>query len=162
MTLTSRGVQHILALRKRAMAGRSKTIVLVSQLSMPSGMSDPPAPGIADGGAGGTFPGGSVYAVCVAINATGRTRAGAEAGPVTIPANHLLQLQPPAVAGATSFDFYAGFTSGGETFAGSTPAGSPLIVSGPLSGGVTPPYNSYTAIQGIFRHERGINPTDLD
>ncbi len=162
MPLNARGVQHILAQRKRAMAGRTKTIVLVSQLSTPTGLADPTTPAITDGGAGGTFPGGSVYAVCVAKNATGATRAGAEAGPVAVPANHLVRIQPAAQAGAQSFDIYVSLTPSDETLAGTVAAGVPLTISAPLPAGAPAPYNSYTAVQGIFRHERGINPTDLD
>ncbi len=160
--LSSRGTQHILAMRKRAMTGRTKTIVLVSQLSAPTGLANPAAPVITDAGAGGTFPGGTVYAVCVAKNATGATRAGSEAGPVAIPANHLVQIQPVAQAGATSFDVYVGLTPANEAFAATVPSGVPLTISAPLAAGAPAPYNSYTAVQGIFRHERGINSTDLD
>ncbi|HUZ78555.1 MAG TPA: hypothetical protein VMV93_13335 [Chloroflexota bacterium] len=162
MPLTARGAQHVLVVRARAMANRAKSIVLVSQLSTPTGMADPAAPALADGGAGGTFPGGSLYAVCVAKNASGQTRAGSEAGPVAMATNHLVQITPPVVAGATAFDLYLGTAAGAEVLVGSTAAGLPFTLSAPLPAGSAPPSNSYTTVLGIFRHERGINPADLD
>ncbi|MHB8620926.1 MAG: hypothetical protein ACYDAG_15355, partial [Chloroflexota bacterium] len=162
MALTDRGVRHILDLRKKMLRSRTQAVVLVSQLSDPTGMADPAAPALADGGPGGTFPGGSLYAVCVARGASGQTRAGAEAGPLVLAANHLAQIIPTAQAGATAFDVYAGLAAGAETFAGSTTAGVPLTLSAPLPAGDAAPYNSYTAVQAIFRHQRGVNPADLD
>ncbi|MGH2518674.1 MAG: hypothetical protein ACRDF8_02630, partial [Chloroflexota bacterium] len=144
MPLTARGAQHVLAVRARAMAGRAKTVVLVSQLSTPSGMADPAAPAIADGGAGGTFPGGSLYAVCVGKSASAQTRAGSEAGPVVIAANHLVQISPPVVVGASAFDVYVGTAAGAEVLVGSCAAGVPVTLSAPLPAGSAPPSNSYT------------------
>jgi hypothetical protein len=168
--LTSRQIAHIKALRARSISGgRGQLMVLVSQSNNPialaatNPMALPGAPAIADGGPGGTFPGGSVYAQAVALNANGQTLAGVEAGPVAIPANHLCSFAPPAVANATSYRLYVGLASGAERFAGSVAPGQSLTINAPLaSGQEAAPYMSYTLVTGILRHERGINPRQLD
>jgi hypothetical protein len=168
--LTGREIAHIKALRaKTIVGGRSQPMVLVSQSNNPIGLAPgtplalPGAPAIQDGGPGGTFPGGSVYAQVVALNAVGQTLAGAAAGPFTVAANHLCLITPAAVANATSYRVYASTASGGETFAGSVGPGQTLTVGAPFTGGQEPaPYMSYTLVSGILRHERGINPRQLD
>src|SRR5262249_44511002 len=121
------------------------------------------APAIADGGAGGSFPGGVVYAQVVALNGSGQTLAGAVAGPVSVAANHLCLITPAAVANATSFRGYASLTAGGQAYAGSLAPGQTLSISAPLPPGQeAAPYMSYLLVNGILRHERGINPRQLD
>jgi hypothetical protein len=168
--LSSRQISHIKALRARTISGgRGQPMVLVSQSNNPialagvSPLALPGAPVIHDGGAGGTFTGGNVYAQVVALDATGQTLAGAEAGPVAVPANHLCLITPPAVANATSFRVYAALASGAEAFAGTLASGATLTINAPFAAGQEPaPYNSYTLVTGVLRHERGINPRQLD
>jgi hypothetical protein len=169
-TLTSRQIAHIKSLRARTIGGgRSQPMVLVSQSNNPIALAPgnplalPGAPTIQDGGAGGTFPGGSVYAQVVALNATGQTLAGAEAGPVAVAANHLCLITPAPVANATSYRVYAALAGGAEAYAGAVGAGQTLTVSAPFPAGQeAAPYQSYTLVNGILRHERGINPRQLD
>jgi hypothetical protein len=168
--LTARQIAHIKALRARTISGgRGQPLVLVSQSNNPIGLAPstplslPAAPSIGDGGPGGTFPGGSVYAQVVALNAIGQTLAGAQAGPVAVAANHLCLITPAPQANATSFRVYAALSSGAETFAGALAPGQTLTISAPLAGGQeAAPYSSYTLVNGILRHERGINPRQLD
>jgi hypothetical protein len=168
--LSEREIAHIKALRAKTITGgRSQPMVLVSQSNNPIGLaagtplSLPAAPVVQDGGPGGTFPGGSVYAQVVALNALGQTLAGAEAGPVGIAAGHLCLITPAAVANATSYRIYAGTASGAGTFVGVAGPAQTVTVSGPFAGGQEPaPYTSYTLVNGILRHERGINPRQLD
>jgi hypothetical protein len=144
-------------------------MVLVSQSNNPIALAAtnplgvPAAPAIQDGGAGGTFPGGNVYAQVAALNANGQTLAGAEGGPVAVAGNHLCSITPAAVANATSYRIYASLASGTETFIGSVTPGQALTISAPFPAGQEPaPYVSYTLVSGILRHERGINPRQLD
>src|SRR5438445_13867317 len=106
--LTARQIAHARALRARTITGgRSQPMVLVSQSNNPIGLAAanplalPGAPAIQDGGPGGTFPGGSVYAQVVALNAAGQTLAGVRAGPVAVAANHLCLIAPRPVANPT-------------------------------------------------------------
>gem|GEM_PF-3232594 len=169
-TLTARQIAHIKALRARTIAGgRGQPMVLVSQSNNPIALAGsnplalPAPPAIADGGPGGSFPGGTVYAQVVALNSTGQTLAGPEAGPVTVAANHLCVITPAAVANASGYRLYASLTSGAEAYIGSVNAGQALTVSAPFaSGQEAAPYNSYTLVTGILRHERGVNPRQLD
>src|SRR5207248_11790703 len=133
---TARQIAHIKALRARAISGgRGQLMVLISQSNNPialaasNALTLPGAPTIQDGGPGGTFPGGAVYAQSVAINTTGQTVAGAQAGPVNIAANHLCPITPAPVVDATSYRVYASITSGSETFAGSVSAGQTLSIN---------------------------------
>ncbi|HVA24385.1 MAG TPA: hypothetical protein VMW62_08330 [Chloroflexota bacterium] len=170
VVLSAREIAHIKALRARTISGgRSQPLVLVSQSNNPIGLAVvtalalPGAPTVQDGGPGGTFPGGGVYAQIVALNALGQTLAGAQAGPVAVAANHLCLIAPAAVANATSYRVYASTASGGETFAGTLNPGQTLTVSAAFaSGQEAAPYTSYTLVNGILRHERGINPSQLD
>jgi len=170
MALTAREIAHIKALRAKTISGgRGQPMVLVSQSNNPialttaSPLALPAAPTIQDGGAGGTFPGGNVYAQVVALNAIGQTLAGAQAGPSAVAANHLCVITPAAVANATSYRVYAALASGAEAFVGAVGPGQPLTISAPFAGGQeAAPYNSYTLVTGVLRHERGINPRQLD
>jgi len=170
VVLNAREAAHIKALRAKVLSGgRSQPMVLVSQSNNPIGLAAvaplalPGAPTIQDGGPGGTFPGGSVYAQVVALNANGQTLAGAQAGPVTIAANHLCLITPAPVANATSYRVYAALAAGAEAFVGSVGPGQTLTVNAPFpSGQEAAPYMSYTLVSGILRHERGINPRQLD
>ncbi|MFI5269091.1 MAG: hypothetical protein ACHQ7M_17080 [Chloroflexota bacterium] len=168
--LSAREIAHIKALRAKTITGgRSQPMVLVSQSNNPIGLATvaplglPSAPVIQDGGPGGTFPGGSVYAQIVALNALGQTLAGAQAGPVGVAANHLCLITPVAVANATSYRIYASTASGSEAFVASENPSQTLTLNAPLAAGQEPaPYMSYTLVNGILRHERGINPRQLD
>jgi len=168
--LSAREIAHIKALRAKTITGgRSQPMVLVSQSNNPIGLATvtplalPGAPAIQDGGPGGTFPGGGVYAQVVALNALGQTLAGAQTGPVAVAANHLCLMTPAAVANATSYRLYAATSSGSEGFVGLVNPGQTLTVNAPFAGGQEPaPYMSYTLVNGILRHERGINPRQLD
>jgi hypothetical protein len=162
--LSWRQIAHAKALRARAISGgRSQPMVLVSQSNNPVGLALPGAPTIRDGGAGGTFPGGSVYAQVVAINAAGQTLAGAQAGPVALAANHLCLITPAAVAGATSYRIYASLASGAEAFVGTVAPDQTLTVNAPFPPGQeAAPYLSYTLVGGILRHTRGINPRQTE
>ena len=168
--LSSRQIAHVQQLRKKTIVGgRGQPLVLVSQSNNPialapaSPLALPPAPVIQDGGPGGTFPGGNVYAQVVALNAIGQTLAGAEAGPVAIPASHLCLITPPAVANAATFRVYAALASGAETFVGTVAPGDTLTINAPFPAGQeAAPYRSYTLVTGVLRHERGINPRQLD
>lgn len=168
--LTSRQAAHVKALRARAISGgRSQPLVLVSQSNNPIALAGgtplalPGAPTIQDGGPGGSFPGGSVFAQVVATNALGQTIAGIEAGPVALGAGHLCLITPAAVANASGYRVYAALSSGVETYAGSVAPGQSLTIAAPLaSGQEAAPYSSYTLVNGILRHERGINPRQLD
>lgn len=168
--LSPRQVAHIKALRARIIGGgRGQPMVLVSQSNNPialaasSPLALPGAPLIQDAGPGGSFPGGSVYAQVVALNANGQTLAGVEAGPVLITANHLCSITPAFVTNATSFRVYAGSASGAATYAAAVGTDQALTISAPLPGGQEPaPYSSYTLVTGVLRHERGINPRQLD
>lgn len=168
--LTSRQIAHIKSLRARTITGgRSEPMVLVSQSNNPIGLAArtplafPGAPVIQDGGAGGAFPGGGVYAQVVAVNAIGQTLAGAQAGPVAIPAGHLCLITPSPVMNAASYRVYAALASGAETYAGTVSSGQALTLDAPLPAGQeAAPYMSYTLVNGILRHERGINPRQLD
>lgn len=168
--LTAREIAHIKALRARTISGgRSQPLVLVSQSNNPIGLAPatplnlPGAPAIQDGGAGGSFPGGAVYAQVVALNTIGQTLAGIETGPVAVGANHLCLITPAAVSNAASYRVYASFNGGGEAFVGALSPGQTLTISAPFPAGQeTAPYMSYTLVNGILRHERGINPRQLD
>ena len=168
--LTAREIAHIKALRGRTISGgRGPPMVLVSQSNNPIGLAPslplavPAAPIIQDGGAGGTFPGGNVYAQVVALNTIGQTLAGVQAGPVPVAANHLCLITPGAVVNAVSYRLYAALGSGGETYVGTVAPGQTLTVSAPFAvGQEAAPYVSYTLVSGILRHERGINPRQLD
>jgi hypothetical protein len=144
-------------------------MVLVSQSNNPIALalqiplSVPGAPAIVDGGGGGSFPGGNVYAQVVALNGIGQTLAGTQAGPVAVAANHLCQVTPAPVANATSYRVYVASTSDAGTFQGTVLPGQTLSISGPFAvGQEAAPYTSYTLVTGILRHERGINPRQLD
>jgi hypothetical protein len=168
--LNGRQAAHVKSLRARTITGgRSQPLVLVSQsnnpigqaLAMPLALPGPPA--IQDGGAGGSFPGGTVYAQVVALNAIGQTLAGTAAGPVAIAAGHLCLITPAPVANAASYRVYAAFTAGAEAYVGTVGPAQTLTVSAPFPGGQeAAPYLSYTLVSGILRHERGINPRQLD
>ena len=168
--LTPRQVAHLKALRGRTISGgRSQQLVLVSQSNNPIGLAAnsplalPGAPTILDAGPGGTFPGGTVYAQAVALNANGQTLTGAQAGPMAVAANHLCSITPAPVANATSYRVYASLTSGTETFAGVVSPGQALTLNAPLAvGQEAAPYVSYTLVSGILQHTRGINPRQLD
>jgi len=162
--LSARQIAHIRALRARTITGgRSQAMVLVSQSNNPVGLALPGAPAIQDGGPGGTFPGGSVYAQVVALGAAGQTLAGAQAGPVAIAANHLCLITPVAVPNAASFRVYASLASGTEAYAGTVNPGQTLTIGAPLATGQeAAPYTSYTLVPGILRHGPGINPRQLD
>jgi hypothetical protein len=162
--LSSRQIAHVKALRARAITGgRSQPLVLVSQSNNPVGLALPGPPTIQDGGAGGTFPGGNVYAQVAALNAAGQTLAGAQAGPMAVAANHLCLITPAAVAAATSYRIYAALSSGAEAFVGVVVPGQTLTVGAPFpTGQEAAPYLSYTLVTGILRHTRGINPRQTD
>ncbi|MBV8084052.1 MAG: hypothetical protein JO247_04470 [Chloroflexi bacterium] len=169
-TLTAREIAHIKTLRSRTIAGgRSQPLVLVSQSNNPIALATtnplalPGAPAVQDGGAGGTFPGGSVYAQVVALNASGQTLAGTPDGPVSIAANHLCLITPAPLANATSYRLYAALAAGAEAYVGTVGPGQTLTINAPFPSGQEPaPYQSYTLVNGILRHERGINPRQLD
>jgi hypothetical protein len=168
--LTAREIAHIKALRAKTIAGgRSQPVVLVSQSNNPIGLASntplalPPAPVVLDGGPGGTFPGGNVYAQIVALNAGGQTLAGMQAGPVPVAANHVCLITPTAIPNAASYRVYTALSSGAAAYAGTVSPGQTLTIDAPLPGGQeAAPYLSYTLVNGILRHERGINPRQLD
>lgn len=168
--LTARQIAHIKALRTETISGgRGQPVVLVSQSNNPlalvpsNPLALPGAPTVTDGGPGGTFPGGPVYAQVVALNASGQTLAGAEAGPVNIPSNHLCLITPAAVPNAASYRVYAALSSGAESFVAAVAPGVTLTVNAPFpTGQEAAPYTSYLLVTGILRHERGINPRQLD
>ena len=158
------------ALRAKTITGgRGQPMVLVSQSNNPIALATttplalPAAPVVQDGGAGGTFPGGGVYAQAVALNVNGQTLAGAQAGPVPVAANHLCLLTPAPVANAASYRLYASLASGSEAYVGTVTPSQTLTISAPFpSGQEAAPYMSYTLITGVLRHERGVNPSQLD
>lgn len=167
--LSAAQITHILAARAKILQGRTVPVVFISQSNNPistlnvNPLAIPAAPVITDGGAGGSWPGGNVYAQVIALNANGQTLPSAEAGPVNVPINHLVRITVPNTANATSIRVYVSQTSNSETFQGAAAPGAVFTISAPLVGGAeATPFQSYTLINAIIRHERGILPSKLD
>lgn len=163
MPLTARMLAHIKAMRAKVLAQRTRSVVLVGEGVSATGLALPGAPGVAQGAAGGTFPGGTVMAVVVAIGPGGRTRPGAESAGVAVGANRQVQVSVPNVPGATSWDVY--LTSGAslsEVYVGTlnAPSGTftwsqpiPAAVGGATAPtlGAPLPGLSYALVTGIYR-----------
>ena len=82
---------------------------------------------------------------------------------VSVAADHLCWITPAPVANATTYRIYAALASGLETFTGTVGPSQTLTINAPFPAGQeVAPYQSYTLINGILRHERGINPRQLD